>query len=181
MIWKTSFGQWSFFAWHVASNFNVYFVVKNYFTLNKATENIENVTYAPSRATTSREQSSSYSFGDNSYNYDYIWWLYLCDSHYGYYPVSFDHRQYYYGDGGGGGISIYSGGDVSGGGGTIDGGRDGGDVIGEDGGAFGGKDIIEIDGGDGGEANGGFEGGAGTDTFVDGGGEDGGDGGGDGE
>ena len=167
------------------------FVTRNHFLLNKNSAGIDNTPRwqiddgnnlnsqpGPSRDAT---RGSSPYFGYDYYNYDYIWWLYLCNNNYGYYPVSFYHRNYYttYGNGNGtGGISVYSGGDISGGGGTVDG--EGGEIIGQDGDAFDGDDPIEIDGGDGGEANGGFDDGAGHDTFADGG--DGGDGdGGDGE
>ena len=164
------------------------FVIRNQFSLNQSAKKIENVRLDDKNdsvtrgAGTSRDSESSSYYGYDYYyfNYDYIWWWYLCDSNYGYYPVSFYHRNYY--DSGDAGqtaaISVYSGGDVSGGGGTVDGGGDEGVIMGDDGGAFGGDDPIEIDGGDGGEANGGFDDGAGHDTFADGG--DGGDGGGDG-
>ena len=168
------------------------FVVRNHFILNKNTRKIKRIregdqtricppsfvvssssTDQPSssRAVDRRDSMDMFGYNYSFYNYDYIWWLYLCDSNDGYYPVSFYHRYYYYpGSGGGepGDISVYSGGDVSGGGGTVDGAE-----IGEDGGAFNTDTPIEIDGGDGGEQNGGFDDGAGHDTFVDGGGGDG--------
>ena len=164
------------------------FVVRNHFTLNKNAQKIENIRPgdqtrtgpssiavsspsadqpSSSRAVCRRDSLDMIGYNYYFYNYDYIWWLYLCDSNDGYYPVSFYHRYFYYPVGGGGdpgGISVYSGGDVSGGGGTVDDATNGEDGT---------NDPIEIDGGDGGEENGGFDDGAGHDTFVDGGAGDG--------
>ena len=156
------------------------FVLRNRFTLDKNSNKIENIRSVDERnENASRLEASSSnqppsfsavkyrdSYEDNwmyyHYNYDYIWWLYVCDSTHGYYPISFYNRYYYYsgayGGGDAGGVSVYSGGDVSGGGGTVD-----DAVIGEET-----DEAIEIDGGDGGEQNGGFDDGAGHDTFVDG-------------
>ena len=161
------------------------FVLRNRFTLDKNSQKIVSIhsvdqtnVNSSQREASSSNQPSSFSAGERRdsyennwmydyYNYDYIWWLYVCNSTHGYYPVSFYNRHYHYpgvyGGGDAGGVSIYSGGDVSGGGGTVD-----DAVIGEDT-----DEAIEIDGGDGGEQNGGFDDGAGHDTFVDGGDADG--------
>ena len=161
------------------------FVLRNRFTLDKNSQKIENIRSVDQRninrsqlEASSSDQVPSFSARERRdsyenhwmyyhYNYDYIWWLYVCDSTHGYYPISFYNRHYYYsgnyGGGDAGGVSVYSGGDVSGGGGTVD-----DAVIGEDT-----DEAIEIDGGDGGEQNGGFDDGAGHDTFVDDGGTDG--------
>ena len=155
------------------------FVGLNYFALNKENRQVT----MDARRNRSDPTEAGSNFNDYYYyNSDFIFWLYLMHStnHY-YYPVSFYHRDYYYtsqgnGVAGDGGISICTGGEISGGGGSVP-----DAVIGEQGAAFDGSDPVEIDGGDGGVDFGAVDAGADVGGGDGGDGADGGDGGGGGD